>query len=176
MICASTRSVRVRLISASRSSFSVSTFTRRSSRSTPSRPAHHRGHRRRPLDRDLRTSSRVSPLGRPARCNATTTDGRVAPKPVNVIFARPALPSALAHDRDDAARIVEARAARVAADHVEEMERVEVDLLVHRFQRRDLLLVDAELVIRLAQREVDGQFAEERRVLRARLALRSAMT
>ena len=68
-------------------------------------------------------SSRATPL-RPLRSvYSTTTDGRGASKPVTVIFARPGLPSAFGmHDRDDAARIREAGAAREAAHHVEEMD------------------------------------------------------
>ena len=49
--------------------------------------------------------------------------------------------------------------------------RVEVDLLVQRFHRRDLLLVDRQPVLRLAQRQIHRQLAEERRVLGARLAV-----
>ena len=74
------------------------------------------------------------------------------------------------HERNHAARIREPGAAREAAHYVEEVQRVEVDLLVERLHRRDLLLIDRQAVVRLAEREVDGQLAEERRVFRARLA------
>ena len=74
------------------------------------------------------------------------------------------------HHRDDTAGIGEPGAAREAAHHVEEVERVEVNLFVQRFHRRDLFLIDRQPVLRLAEREVHGQLAEEWRILGARFA------
>ena len=51
------------------------------------------------------------------------------------------------------------------------MNRVEVDLLVQRLHRGNLFLIDRQAVVRLAEREIDGQLAEERRVLGPRLAV-----
>ena len=75
------------------------------------------------------------------------------------------------HHRNHAAGIREPGAPREAAHHVEEMKRVEVDLFVERLHRRDLLLIDRQPVLRLAQAEIHGQLAEEWRVFRARLAV-----
>ncbi len=51
------------------------------------------------------------------------------------------------------------------------MQGVEVDLLLHRLERGDLFLIDAQLVVRLAEGQVHAQLAEIRRVVRPRLAL-----
>ena len=74
------------------------------------------------------------------------------------------------HDRNHASGVIQVRTAGEAAHDVEEMQRVEIDLFVERFHRRDLFLIDRQPVFRLAHRQVDGELAEERRVLGPRLA------
>jgi hypothetical protein len=48
----------------------------------------------------------------------------------------------------------------------------EEDLLVERFHRCDVLLVDPERVVGLAEGELDSELAEVRHVVRTRLSLR----
>ena len=82
------------------------------------------------------------------------------------IEARPASPSDLGfHDWNDPSRIRQLLTARVAPQQPVEPERREVDVLVERVHRRDDLLVEIEEVVRLGERQLDGQLAEQRRVL-----------
>src|SRR5207247_9166190 len=67
------------------------------------------------------------------------------------------------NDRKDLARCRQPRVARrVAPDRVEEIERDEVEILVERFERGDLLLVDADSEVGLAHPDLDVEVAVER--------------
>src|SRR5207247_4499805 len=60
-------------------------------------------------------------------------------------------------NRYHATDVIERRPARFAAQHVEKVKRIEIDLLLHGFERRDDLVVDIQLVAWLTEREIDGE-------------------
>ncbi len=75
------------------------------------------------------------------------------------------------NDRNDAADVGDRAARLEIADHVQEVfGRIE-RVLLQRFEGRDALLVDAKLVVRLAQVEIDLERIKGRRELRPHFAM-----
>jgi len=81
--------------------------------------------------------------------------------------ARLSLHRRLDHRQHASAEVHRARVVP-SADEIEERERGEVQVLVHRLERRHQLLVHAQAIIGLAHRQLDAELVEVGRVVRRR--------
>ena len=78
------------------------------------------------------------------------------------------------HNRKDLARRVEVRVDRGTPQRGEEGERAEVEVLVQRFESRDLFFIDTNPEVRLAHPELDVEIPVERLLVGRRPVAREA--